>query len=352
MKKIVFTLLLFASFFGCKKSYQPRALKTITLAIDKTPFNIRAITLSNKIAYFTTSKGRIIGYIKGTENILDSSNKYFDSIQPNIRATAFNGKDFFTLNIETPAYLFKNSIDNKGLVSNPTLVYKEEGKKVFYDAMAFFDEQNGIAIGDPTDKCLSVLLTKDGGNSWCKVACDVVPEVFEGEAAFAASNTNIAIVGSNAWIITGGKKSRIFHTTDKGETWKVYNTPIVQGSNTTGGYTVAFYDALNGIIMGGDYLNKKENIGNKAITNDGGKTWKLVSEGATPGYISCVQYIPKTNGFELIAVSTEGIYFSNDKGNSWLKVHNEGFYTIRFDDKNTAWLAGNKKIAKLTIPNK
>lgn len=351
MKKTLILFFIIIGFYACNKTYSPRSIKTVALAIDKNPFNIRTINVTDKVTYFTTSKGRIIGYINGTDNIMDSSEHYFDSIQPNIRATAFNGKSFFTLNVESPAYLFKNDVNADGLVSNPKLVYQETGKKVFYDAMAFFDEKNGIAMGDPTDGCLSVLITKDGGNTWCKVACDVLPKVYKGEAAFAASNTNIAIVNNQAWIISGGKKSRVFNTKDKGETWSVYNTPIVQGGETTGGYSIDFYDANNGIIMGGDYLHKNDNIGNKAITKDGGKTWKLVAEGTAPGYINCVQYIPNTNGNELMAVSTEGIYFSNNKGNTWTKVHKEGFYTIRFVDENTAWLAGNKKIAKLTIPN-
>ncbi|WP_313791432.1 hypothetical protein [Lacinutrix neustonica] len=36
-----------------------------------------------------------------------------------------------------------------------------------------------------------------------------MPKAKEGEAAFAASDTNIAIVGDNTWVATGGKASRI-----------------------------------------------------------------------------------------------------------------------------------------------
>ena len=114
------------------------------------------------------------------------------------------------------------------------IVYKEQNEKVFYDSMQFFDELNGIAMGDPTNECLSILITRDGGNTWGKIDCEYLPKIAAGEAAFAASNTNIAIVGENAWIVTGGLKSRVFHTSDMGLRWKVYNTPIIQGKNTTG----------------------------------------------------------------------------------------------------------------------
>lgn len=85
------------------------------------------------------------------------------------------------------------------------LVYAEENEAVFYDAMTFWNNEEGIAMGDPTADCLSILTTRDGGKTWQKTPCDRLPKVKEGEAAFAASNTNIATVGDKTWIITGGK---------------------------------------------------------------------------------------------------------------------------------------------------
>ena len=215
--------------------------------------------------------------------------------------------------------------------------------------MKFFDDLNGIAMGDPTNNCLSILITRDGGNTWGKIDCENLPKIEEGEAAFAASNTNISIVGGNAWIATGGIKSRIFHTSDMGLTWSVSETPIIQGKTTTGIYSIDFYNEKQGIICGGDYTDKYGDYVNKAITNDGGKTWKVVSESSTPKYVSCVQYVPNTQGKEVFAVSTNGIFYSNDSGINWSKVSDEGFYTIRFASKNIAWLSGNEVIAKMIL---
>ena len=67
-------------------------------------------------------------------------------------------------------------------------------------------------------------------------------------------------------------------------------------------------------------------------------------------YKSCVQYVPDTQGMELYAVSSEGISFSNDRGNSWKEVSSEkDYYTIKFINKNVAWLAGKNKIGKLIL---
>jgi photosystem II stability/assembly factor-like uncharacterized protein len=204
-------------------------------------------------------------------------------------------------------------------------------------------------MGDPTDNCLSILLTADGGHTWNKIPCDALPTSYEGEAAFEASNTNIAVHGSNAWIVTGGSKARVFHTPDMGASWQVYDTPIIQGKGTTGIYTVAFHDELQGIICGGDFTDKFGNAINKALTFDGGKTWEVVAENDAPRYVSCVQYVPGTKGQEILAVSTNGIFYSNNSGRAWSKICDRGFYAVHLVDRESGWLSANEIIAHLTL---
>ena len=344
MKLKAFLILTIIIFISCEKPYISR--ETVTVSIDKFKMDstsIRAIEIVNDSTVVYAGSVGDIGIISGSGNLKGTQKIITDTIAPNFRALAFTKEAVYALNIGNPALLYQyknNKID---------IVYKEENDKVFYDSMKFFDELNGIAMGDPTENCLSVLITRNGGKTWGKMKCDDLPNVEDGEAAFAASNTNIAIVGENAWIVTGGIKARVFHTSDMGLTWKVYNTPIIQGKNTTGIYSVAFFNEYEGIICGGDYTNKLGNSANKAITKDGGRTWEVVSENKEPQYVSCVQYVPETDGKELFAVSTNGIFYSNNAGENWKKVSDEGFYTIRIVNKNTAWLSGDEVIAKMTI---
>ncbi len=305
--------------------------------------SIRAIeAVKDSSLFYATSDGYLGLILPSLENVKDKK-VFYDTIVPHFRAIASNTKNIFMLSIGNPALLYRY---NEG---NLEIVYSEKHDKVFYDAMAFFDEQNGIAMGDPTDDCLSVIFTKDGGATWQKLPCDKLPKIKEGEAAFAASNSNIAIHDKNVWLVTGGKHARVFYSPDMGETWSVYDTPIVQGDEMTGIYSVDFFDSKNGIIFGGNWNDKTVNKSNKAITKDGGKTWKLIADGKEPGYKSCVQYVPDTNGKELFAVGTTGVSFSNDSGNSWKKVSDSAYYTIRFVNKNLAWLAGNQKIGKMLL---
>ena len=248
------------------------------------------------------------------------------------------------LSIENPAVLYKTSD-----TGNMGIVYQENHPNTFYDAMRFWNNQEGIAIGDPTDDCLSIIVTRDGGETWNKIPCDKLPKAKQNEAAFAASNSNIAIVGNHTWIATGGKASRILYSPNKGQTWTVFSTPIVQGIETTGIYSVDFYDELNGFAIGGDYTKPDDNKANKIKTTDGGKTWKLVAENKNPGYRSCVQYIPNREGKELVTVGFKGIDFSKDSGISWKHLSDEGFYTIRFLNDSIAYAAGSGRVSKLTF---
>jgi photosystem II stability/assembly factor-like uncharacterized protein len=344
MKKITLILSLFFIFTACKKNYQPR--ETIKISIEKFKIDsasIRAIEIVNDSSVVYASSNGVIGILTGNGKLVGTKKIMTDTIIPNFRAISYTKEAVFALSIGNPALLYRyknNEIE---------LVYKEVHEKVFYDCMKFFDELNGIAIGDPTDDCLSVLITRDGGKSWGKMECKNLPDIEAGEAAFAASNTNIAIVGENAWIVTGGLKARVFHTPDMGLTWNVYDTPIIQGKNSTGIYSVDFYSEKQGIICGGDYTDMNGNYANKAITNNGGKTWEVVSENTEPKYVSCVQYVPNTEGKEVFAVSDNGVFYSKSSGKTWEKVSDDGFHAIRFVNENTAWVSGDEVIAKIKI---
>lgn len=306
--------------------------------------SVRAIAPQDATkVWFAANKG-IVGLIDGKTPKV-ATIKYNDSIL-NFRAIAKSGNNIFVLSIENPAVLYKIK-SNGSEAENMEEVYTEEGKGVFYDAINFWNENEGIAMGDPINGCLSIIITRDGGATWNKIPCNDLPPVIKGEAAFAASNTNIAINGNHAWIATGGKRARVFHTADKGTTWEVFNTPIIQGDVMTGIYSIDFYDDKIGVIMGGNWEKQDFNEGNKAITKDGGKTWQLLSNGKGPGYRSCITFVPGTNGNGLVAVGSPGISYSSDQGNTWTELSKEGFYTIAFVNDTLAFASGRNKISKI-----
>ncbi|MDP5092454.1 MAG: oxidoreductase [Polaribacter sp.] len=346
MKSIFLFIFTFLLITACQQHYIPR--KSITIQIDEfkqDSTSIRAIvSIDSNTVHYAGSNGDIgltsdAGKTWTVKKIL-----FQDSIKPHFRSLATNGNSFFALSIANPALLYK-------ITENDTkLVYQENHESVFYDALQFFDDGiHGIAVGDPTENCASIIITKDRGETWQKIPCDNLPFFEKEEAFFAASNTNIKTIGNKIWIGSGGKKARILFSENYGETWQIFDTPIIQGNGPQGIYSIDFYDEKTGIAIGGNYAKPTENRANIASTSDGGKTWNLVANGKNAGYKSCVQYIPNTQGKELIAVGITGISFSNDGGISWKKISDEQYYSIQFIDKNTAWLSGAQKIGKLSI---
>jgi len=349
MKMRIWTcLFLITAFLSCKEDEKPVKTKITSVEIEEiysnSALSIRAIDIaSDKSIAFAANEGAFGLYNPQTEQWITGKQDY-DSLNLEFRAVARTLNDFFMLSVASPALLFKT-----GEYGTMEMVYKEDHEKAFYDAMAFWNVQEGIAIGDPTDDCMSVIITRDGGETWNKLPCDKLPKIKEGEAAFAASNTNIAIVGNRTWIATGGKTSRILFSEDKGMSWQVFDTPMINGEGTTGTYSIDFYDENNGFAIGGDYTKPDDTKANKMRTSDGGKTWQLVSDGDEPGYRSCVQYVPNSDGKALVAVGIQGIDYSVDSGHTWQQLSDEGFHTIRFLNENVAYAAGQGRIAKITF---
>src|SRR4029079_5788810 len=140
-----------------------------------------------------------------------------------------------------------------------TLEFKNEEQKGFLDAMTFWDVNNGIVFGDSIDGKLDILMTNNGGQTWSRVSGDGLPAALQNEGAFAASGTNISVLGkTHAWIGTGaGAKARVLSTSDRGRTWQVSETPLAAGQSS-GIFSIAFRDAKHGVVVGGDYSKEKE----------------------------------------------------------------------------------------------
>jgi photosystem II stability/assembly factor-like uncharacterized protein len=251
------------------------------------------------------------------------------------------------------------------------LQFTNTNPKGFFDSMIFWDSKHGLVLGDPIPDDSAKdgkgqlhfeLLMTDDGQTWRQIPPAQLPPAMEGEGAFAASNTciailrhtvvqgaattsnspviprkarnllaaaaNLAAVGPNSltaqpwksgplgprsdvaddgalapdsttsapdpniWFATGGKVARVFHSPDHGETWQVYDTPILHGPDSAGIFSIAFRDALHGVIAGGDYKRPRDDGPDLAFTNDGGKTWTL-SNLKPQAYFSAIAYDQK-----------------------------------------------------------
>lgn len=180
------------------------------------------------------------------------------------------------------------------------LQFTNSNPKGFFDAMAFWDATHGIVLGDPvadeTGQLKFELLVTTDGKTWTPIPRSQLPPAADGEGAFAASNSCVAILDSapertdpNIWFATGGRVARVFHSSDLGHTWQVFYTPLTHGPDSAGIFSVAFRDATHGVIVGGDYKHPDQDGDNLAFTSDGGKTWTL-PQIHPQAYFSAVTY--------------------------------------------------------------
>ncbi|MFN0119679.1 MAG: WD40/YVTN/BNR-like repeat-containing protein [Blastocatellia bacterium] len=239
------------------------------------------------------------------------------------------------------------------------LSFQNKNPEAFFDAIAFFDRRNGLAMSDPVDGRFVVMRTTDGGATWKPIPPENMPPALEGEGGFAASGTCLITQGkTNAWIATGGAaRARVFRSTDGGQSWQVADTPIRTGNASSGIFSLAFRDAMNGMATGGDYRQEKVAADNLAITRDGGRTWNLVANSGLGGFRSAIAWAPgsRTN---LIATGPAGTDYSTDDGRTWRPFDaagdRAGFHALSFAGRTTgkqtvAWAAGEGgRIAKFT----
>lgn len=326
---------------SCAQERKEQPFQSVTVApVFEDSVSIRAITfLDVRTLAFAGSNG-VYGTVDVNSNKVRTNTQYYDSITPSFRAVGGTTEDFFMLSVESPALLYKTGEQGK-----MELVYTEAGEGVFYDSMAFWNDLDGIAVGDTVGGCLSIIITRDGGKTWSKLSCSELPQGIEGEGAFAASNSNIVTKGDKVWI--GTTAGRVYFFGDKGATWSIQQTPIISAEPTQGIYSMDFFDEQVGFAIGGDYTQPESNVANKIKTTDGGQTWQLIADGEEPGYKSCVQFVPNSEGKGLVAIGFTGISYSSNGGETWRELSEEPFFTLRFLNDSTAYAAGSKRIARL-----
>ena len=220
---------------------------------------------------------------------------------------------------------------------------------MFFNSLEFSDSAKGIALSDPVDGRFLVLRTADGGATWLHVT--VLPPAHEGEANFAASNSCIETLSSGrAWFVTGGVSARVFYSDDFGKSWKVTDTPMVQGQPSTGIFSVAFKNGREGVIVGGDYQAPEQNQNIATTSKDGGVTWQL-AETMPRGFGACVQHVAAPHAEFYIAVGKTGCDYSLDNGRHWAPISDRGYYTYRaVPGQATLFAAGSQgRIARIEL---
>jgi photosystem II stability/assembly factor-like uncharacterized protein len=254
---------------------------------------------------------------------------------------AFDATTAIIMSVDAPAYILK-TVDGG---ESWKVVYENETKGMFLDAMEFWNINAGIVIGDPIDGHLFIARTFDGGNTWKEIPDEYKPKADSGEALFAASGTNIRVLDRDeAVFVTGGLRSRAFIRD------QIISLPIIQGKETTGANSIDVMDKYSRhggqtlMVVGGDFNNPNSDTLNCIYSTNRGKSWQKPKR-PPHGYRSSVEYLSKRHA---ITCGINGVDYTIDGGKNWEWISKEGFNVCRIAKEGSAiYLAGSDgKIGK------
>ena len=220
----------------------------------------------------------------------------------------------------------------------------------FFDSF-WLNGPHGILLGDPVQDRFTVFVSEDAGKTWKR---DKHPGLALGGrllAAFAASNSAIAI-GNRLFtrgFAAGGAGGSIFFSrpflagedqqgivgrlVKKPLPWRSRPIPISSSSASSGTFSVAYrYPLTVGICqdcgfdenslfvaVGGDYAKPDQRGNIAAWSSDGGWTW-TASSIPPHGYRSAVQWSAALKAW--ITAGTNGSDISRDDGRTWRSLEN------------------------------
>lgn len=221
--------------------------------------------------------------------------------------------------------------------------YRHESPKAFFDAMVFWNQNQGLAVSDPIDGRWLILSTTDGGRSWAELMRERLPRALEREAAFAASNGSLFLLDEKQWWLgtggaTGESGATVLAWNSGDAQWRRTQLPMPSGESS-GVFAIDFSRFPTGVAVGGDYKQDSITAGTAAWTDDGGVTWHA-PEHPPSGYRSSVVYWTPSNGPGIyVAVGPTGTDLSTD-GKRWTRASEHGFHTVRSTRLGKLWGVG------------
>lgn len=339
MKYSILLVIIFALVACSKKDVK---IEIIPITLDEPSLMRGLFLVDENIAWASGTKGIIRYTTNGKDWVVYKDTLFQELDFRDIHA--FSKKEAIIMSSGDGCKIYKT----KDQCKSWQLVYENTAEGIFFDGMDFWDDKNGIAYSDPINNQLFIITTNDGGSTWKELTDISIPHTLEGEAGFAASGTSIICVGdSTVYIGTGGGAiTRIFKSTNRGQTWSVTNTKMRAGE-ASGIYSMLFANGHRGVAIGGNYLDSASTNGNCIVTINGGQTW-VASQKAPLGYKSCVA--DNGNGI-LIATGRIGVDVSKDNGYTWKHVSDDAYYSCVIKGKK-GWLSGKNKLAAITITQK
>jgi photosystem II stability/assembly factor-like uncharacterized protein len=204
----------------------------------------------------------------------------------------------------------------------------------------FFDESNGVAIGQPksyTDDYYEIYTTSNDGVDWVRVPDANIPPV---NPVAYVSYPGMSAYGDCIWVPTVTNSPnlgnpRIFKSTDKGYTWSVTEIDLPNSSNKQYWLGLAFENETTGILTT-CHTSSTEAIIKK--TTDGGETWFDITKPLDLIVANSICVIPGLAGGYVVAGGVnDGTAYTVDGGDSWSLIDTKPNYVLTFFSNEIGW---------------
>ncbi|MFC2168383.1 S8 family serine peptidase [Acidobacteriota bacterium] len=345
MEKVIQTL----EDFLDKEALDPKSSLFVRWEIQKsnTQASIRGISaVDNRICWISGSNGTYARTTDGGQTWIASQIPGYEELDFR-DIEAFDEDTAIVMSAGRPTKIFKTTDGGATWEEK----YSNQSEGIFFDAMAFWNKNRGIAVSDPIDGKFFLIRTFNAGESWEEIPPENRPPALDGEAGFAASGTCLTVQeDGRVWFGTGGAAARIHRSIDWGNSWSVHETSLLSGLPSQGIFSIAFKDKDNGIIVGGDYRSPENRNQCMAVTEDGGRNWTGIQKHESRGYRSSVMFVPGTPS-AYIALGRGGSDITIDDGKNWDPLDNDGYFCLSVEKSGrVGWAAGaDGRIAKLIL---
>ncbi|MEE9440874.1 MAG: hypothetical protein V3V27_02965 [Candidatus Thermoplasmatota archaeon] len=192
-----------------------------------------------------------------------------------------------------------------------TWTHPFEGPYSFANNVWFFDENEGVCMGDLLDDYFEVYTSDDGGDTWTRVPEESFSGVTidPGEAGWTGC---MDAIGDT--VLFGSNKGNVFISHDRGHTWTgSYSGCSTSGLNA-GVNEIAFKDANHGLAAHDNGISY-----DIYTTSDGGDNWEEITPSGFV-YGAGLSYVPGTDNMYISTGGAEfysGASYSFDGGQSW-----------------------------------
>jgi photosystem II stability/assembly factor-like uncharacterized protein len=199
------------------------------------------------------------------------------------------------------------------------------------DIVHFFDENEGIAMGDPVNNEYEIYTTNDGGTNWTLLPGANIPDPLATEWGIIGY---YSAVHDTIWF--GTSEGRVYKSVNKGLNWSVSSAPGMSGKNVK----PTFRNGSHGLLLDGLW-----GTGLLCETFDGGETWTQINySGAS--YHGDIAFVPGTtntwvrSGYDS---GNSGSAYSFDGGHTWtdfIGTNGTPYYPMAWVNNHCGWAGG------------